>query len=80
MSTTLHCQDHTEEIEKMKPIPANFFLRSGFSSSQWNYTKQIDDEDIEESLYELEPILQDFDLFTIHFALADCLLSWCLSF
>lgn len=67
MSTRLHRQDHAEEMKKMKPTTANFFLRGGFSSSQWNCTKRIDDGDIEESFYELEPILHDFDLFTSHY-------------
>jgi len=66
MSTRLHRQFNAEKMKKMKPTPANFFLSGGFSSSQWNSTKRIDDEDIEESLYELEPILHDFDLFTSH--------------
>jgi len=48
----------------MKPTTDKFFLRGGFSSSQWNHTKRIEYVDIAESLYDNEPILYDSDLFT----------------
>ena len=46
----------------MKSTTDKFFLRGGFSSSQWNHTKRIDYVDIVESLYENEPILHDSNL------------------
>jgi len=67
MSRQLHHQYHVVGMKKMKPNTDNFFLSGGFSSSQWNSTKRIDDVDVLESLYEIEPILNDFDLFTSHY-------------
>ena len=46
----------------MKSTTDKFFLRGGFSSSQWNHTKRIDYVDIVESLYENESILHDSNL------------------
>ena len=46
----------------MKYTTDKFFLRGGFSSSQWNHTKRIDYVDIVESLYENESILHDSNL------------------
>jgi len=36
----------------MKPAANRFFIRGGFSSSLYNYIEQINDADIEDSLYE----------------------------
>ncbi|PBO85006.1 MAG: hypothetical protein COA77_06455 [Thaumarchaeota archaeon] len=66
MPRQLYHQYHVVGMKKMKPKTDNFFLGGGFSSSQWNCTKRIDDVDVMESLYEIEPILHDFDLFTSH--------------
>lgn len=48
----------------MMSAPARFFSRGGFSSSQWNRKKRVDYSDVLESLYEIEPILHDSDLFS----------------
>jgi hypothetical protein len=48
----------------MMSAPVGFFSRGGFSSSQWNSKKRVDYADVMESLYEIEPILHDFDLFS----------------
>ena len=62
MPRQLYHQYHVVGMKKMKPKTDNFFLSGGFSSSQWNCTKRIDDVEIEESYNEFEPILHEFDL------------------
>jgi len=67
MPRQLYHQYHVVGMKKMKPKADNFFLSGGFSSSQWNCTKRIDDVEIEESFNEFEPILHEFDLVTSHY-------------